>query len=160
MLVASTCIGMPSPGDGTRRYSSVWSAVIRLSVARAGGGPLVTAALYYPFIRRHAPLASCGSSLSSPSIAVPASSNRRFRSPFRLACIARPSLRIPVRARAFRRIVTRLSMSRQVSSEIHAFRCRSRGCGFSTARRRSPKSSSSRVGRRCSCMGTFLLLVT
>ena len=29
MLDFSTCIGIPSPGDGTRRYSSVWSAVIR-----------------------------------------------------------------------------------------------------------------------------------
>ena len=62
MLVGSKFTGIFSPGGGTRRYSSVFSAVIRSSVARAGGGPLFAAALYHPFIRRHAPLAFGGSS--------------------------------------------------------------------------------------------------
>ena len=40
MFVGSTVTGIFSPVDGTWPYSSVRSAVIRSSVARAGGGPL------------------------------------------------------------------------------------------------------------------------
>ena len=85
MRVVPTVTGMFSPGDGTRLYSSVLSAVIRSSVARAGGGPLFAAAWYHPFIRRHASLAFRGSSFSNDSTADPASSTRRLLSPFKLA---------------------------------------------------------------------------
>ena len=156
MCVGSTVTGMFSPRGGTRRYSSVCSAVIRSSVARAGGGPLFAAALYHPFIRRHASLAFGRSSFSKVSTAVPASYTRRLLSTFRLAQMALPSLRIPVCARGFRLIVTRASTSRQVSSEIHAFRCCSRGCGFGTACRRSLKSLSSRVSRFGGYIGILL----
>ena len=74
----STVTGMFSPGDGTWLYSSVRSAVIRSSVARAGGGPRFAAAWYHPFILHHASLAFGGSSPSSDSTAVPASSTRRL----------------------------------------------------------------------------------
>ena len=91
MCVGSTVTGMFSPGDGTRLFSSVRSAVIRSSVAQAGGGPLFAAALYHPFIRRHASLAFGGSSFSNASTANPASSTCRLLSPLQagLNCCAK-----------------------------------------------------------------------
>ena len=145
-----------SPGDGTWLYSSTRSAVIRSSVARAGGGPLFSAALYHPFIRRHASFAFGGSSPSSASTSFPASSTLRFLPPFRLALTARPSLRSLARTLVPPLVETLSSASLHVSSEIHAFLCFSRSCGFGTARRRSPKRLSSLVGSFGGSSGNLL----
>ena len=112
----------------------------------SGCGALFTAALYHLFIRRHASFAFGGSPPSSASISFPASSTLRFLSPFRLALKARPSIHSLARTLVPLFAETLLSASLHVSSEIHAFLCFSRSCGFGTACRRSPKSSSSLVG--------------
>ena len=150
-----TVTGILSPGGGTLLYSSTRSAVIRSSIVQAGGRALFTAALYHPFICRHASFAFGGSPPSSSSTSFPASSTLRFLSPFRLSLKARPSLRSLVLTLAPLFAETLSLASLHVSLEIHVFLCFSRSCGFGNALRRSPKSLCSLVGSFGGFSGIF-----
>ena len=139
--------GMFSPGGGTYLYSATLSAVIRSSIAQAGGGARSTAALYHPWILCQASWIRGGSTPISASTSAPASSARRLRSSAKLSLIARP-IRI-LSACPFagsRRVETLSSTSLHVSSEIHSFRLPSRTFAFGTALCRAAKASSSLVG--------------
>ena len=81
-------------------------------------------------------------------MAFPSSSTRRLLSPFRLAFMERPSLRSLASTLGPLLADTLSSTSFHVSSEIRAFLCCSRMCGFGTACRISPKSVSSLVRSR------------
>ena len=138
---------MFSPGGGTYLYSATLSAVIRSSVAQAGGGARSRAALYHPWILCQASWMRGGSAPTSASTSAPASSDFRLRSAAKLALIARPSRLFSacpfVRSR---RAETLSSKSLHVSADIHAFRLASRAFAFGTALRRAVKASSSLDG--------------
>ena len=131
--------------------------MIRSRVSLAGGVAWSTAALYHPLSRCHAPCGIGGSALSRCSTSSPAVSTLRLLSPFRLAAIARLSLRIRVwYLSGFCRAETLSLTSLHVSSNIHPFFLLSLACSFGTSLRRAAKIPSSRVGSESGRRGSRL----
>ena len=138
---------MFAPRDGTYLYSSTRSAVIRSTVAQAGSGARLTAALYHHFNRYHTSRGIGGSAPSSCSTSAPAVSNLCLLSIFMLALISQLSLQIRVWSFSGLCCAGILSLtSLHVSSDLHQLFLLSLAYDFGTALRRAAKILSSRVG--------------
>ena len=97
-----------------------------------------------------------GSAPSSASTSYPHVSNIRLLYPFRLATIARLSLRIRVWSLVFCHAETLSLTSIHVSCKIHPFLLHSLACGFGTSLRRAANIPSSRVGSDSGWRGSRL----
>ena len=133
--------------------------MIRLRVTRAGGGARSTSARYYPFIWCQDSCWRGGSNPSNRSTSSPSSSILHLWSPFRLALMERPSLRMSYRSLAgYWSKETLSSTSLHVATKIHAFFQASLALGFATALRRPVKVPYSLVGVVGGRRGSRLLL--